>query len=310
MSAVIEANQLTKWYGPVIAVNDITVDVQPGITALLGPNGAGKSTLLGLFTGQLAPTRGTLRVLGEPVWCNSRLNLRLGLCHQHDNFYEDMTGLQFVTLMAKLSGIAPKDSKARASTLLERVGLPDKAWTRRLRTYSKGMRQRTKLAQALIHEPDMLFLDEPMTGLDPVGRHEISELVRDLAAVGKSVLISTHILHEVETLTDQILLLARGKVIAEGDVHHIRESLETHPYSIMVVCDRPRALADTFVSREYVSAVEIFEHALRPHAVIRTHRADLVFGELPALALEQNLRIDEISSPDDTLEAVFEYLVQ
>lgn len=309
MSAVIEASRLTKWYGPVIAVNDVTVDVQPGITALLGPNGAGKSTLLGLFTGQLAPTRGELLVLGEPVWCNSRLNLRLGLCHQHDNFYEDMTGLQFVTLMAKLSGIDLRDSKARARALLQRVGLEEKAWGRKLRTYSKGMRQRTKLAQALIHEPEMLFLDEPMTGLDPVGRHEISELVRDLARVGKSVLVSTHILHEVETLTDQILLLARGKVIAEGDVHHIRESLETHPYSIEVVCDRPRAIADIFIGRDFVSAVEINEDALRPHVVIRTHRADLVFGELPRVVLEEGLRIEEISSPDDTLEAVFEYLV-
>ncbi|MCA9556869.1 MAG: ABC transporter ATP-binding protein, partial [Myxococcales bacterium] len=177
---------------------------------------------------------------GEEVWGNPQLNLRIGLCHQYDNFYEDMTALEFLSLVAKLDGFSGALAREQVVAGLGVVGLDEKAWRRPIKTYSKGMRQRVKLAQALMHDPDLLILDEPMTGLDPVGRRAISDLIRERADLGKSVIVSTHILHEVETLTDQILLLANGRVLAEGDVHTIRESLETHPYAIKVVCSQPR----------------------------------------------------------------------
>ena len=173
------------------------------------------------------------------------------------------------------------------------------------------MRQRVKLAQALIHRPDLLILDEPMTGLDPVGRHEIAEIIVDWAKEGKTVVVSTHILHEVEELTDQILLLADGRVVAEGDVHEIRRSLEDHPYSIKIVCDRPRHLAEALVGEKVVTSLEIVEEgALEPSIHLRTSHADEVFALVTKASVRLDLRVTEVSSPDDNLEAVFEYLLQ
>ena len=309
MSAVLEAKNLAKWYGAVIAINDVSFEVPQGITALLGPNGAGKSTLLAMFTGLMRPTRGSVTVLGQKVWDNPEINTRLGLCHQYDSFYEDMTGVEFVTLMAKFQGVPRRAAREHARGCLRRVALVEASWNRPIRGYSKGMRQRVKLAQALLHDPDVLFLDEPMTGLDPEGRHDISEVIRDFARTGRTVLVSTHILHEVEALTDQILLLSQGRVLAEGDVHHIRESLETHPYSIKIACDRPRALAEILVKAAHISDLNVVE-GLQPHLLVQTRRADLVFAELPSLCLEHGFSIREIVSPDDNLEAVFDYLVK
>ncbi|MCA9321008.1 MAG: ABC transporter ATP-binding protein, partial [Planctomycetes bacterium] len=255
MSAVLVAEKLSKWYGSVIAVNNVSFALNPGITALLGPNGAGKSTLIAMFTGQLRQTRGTVKVLGESVWNNHLLNLRIGLCHQFDNFYEDMSAIEFITLMARLTGFRGRGLAGRVRDELARVGLEESAWKRPIATYSKGMRQRVKLAQAVMHDPELLFLDEPMTGLDPIGRHEIANMIKDFAAMGRSVLISTHILHEVETLTDQILLVAFGRVIAEGEVHEIRESLEHHPYTIRVRCDAPRRLGLRLAEQDHVSSI-------------------------------------------------------
>ncbi|MEE9392173.1 MAG: ABC transporter ATP-binding protein [Planctomycetota bacterium] len=311
MSApLLSARGASKWYGQVIAVNDVTLDIQPGITALLGPNGAGKSTLLGLFTGQLRPTRGLVEAFGEPIWDNPRLNERIGLCHQYDNFYEEMTAVEFLRFICRLTGFRGTAARQRADYVLDRVGLEKCDRVRAIRTYSKGMRQRTKLAQALVHEPELLFLDEPMTGLDPVGRYEISKLLEGLAKMGKSIVVSTHILHEVEALTDQILLLAEGRILAEGDIHQIRASLEQHPYQIRVVSNAARALAVLLTADEHVSAVKIQELTVDREALtISTTRADLVFDSLPRHAQTAGAYIEEISCPDDNLESVFDYLV-
>ena len=309
MNPVVEASELTRWYGQVIAVNRVSVAVPPGITALLGPNGAGKSTFLKMCTGQMRQSRGELRVLGEPVWNNERLFRRIGLSPEHDRFHEDMTGLQFVTVMAKLAGFGWRAAKKRAGEILDRVGLDD-ARLRAVRTYSKGMRQRTKLAQALLHEPDLIFLDEPMNGLDPVARYEIQQMIREIADQGGSVIVSTHILHEVESLTDQMLLMANGRVIAEGDVHEIREELEDHPYAIEVLCDRPRRVAELLLSRRLVDGAEIHDDdPLRPRVIVQTTKAGEIFSLLPQLLVEEGIRVEGISSPDDNIEAVFEYLV-
>ncbi len=309
--AVIEANNVTRWYGNVIALTRINAKIETGITALLGPNGAGKSTLLGILTGQLSATMGTVRVFGEPIWGNHRLNLRIGICHQYDNFYEDMTAIQFTTLMARLSGFRRAEVGERVRNMLKEVGLAETAWERKIRGFSKGMRQRVKLAQALIHGPELLILDEPMTGLDPVGRHEIAAIIKSWADQGKTVVVSTHILHEVEELTDQILLLAEGRVVAEGDVHEIRSSLEDHPYSIKVACDRPRALAEFLAPNQAIESLVIDEdQTAEPKLLVRTRRADDVFNMITNAVVELRLNVTEISSPDDNLEAVFEYLLR
>ncbi len=310
MGPIIDIREVTKWYGSVIALTRITAAIGPGITALLGPNGAGKSTLIGIMTGQIRATRGEVRVLGSPVWGDPELNHHIGLCNQHDNFYEDLHAVDFITLMAKLSGLPRKGLGDRVREMLHRVGLEEKAWSRSIKTYSKGMRQRTKLAQALMHDPRVVFLDEPMTGLDPVGRHEITAIIRDIAARGGSVVVSTHILHEVMTMTDQILLLANGRVLAEGDVHEIRSSLENHPYRVKIVCDRPRALAHVLMEEDCVEAVEL-DHDMerRGELALSTRRADILFELLPRRARELGVALRELSSPDDNLEAVFDFLV-
>ncbi|MFT7617864.1 MAG: ABC-2 type transport system ATP-binding protein [Planctomycetota bacterium] len=309
--AVIETKDVTRWYGNVIALTRVNAQIESGITALLGPNGAGKSTLLGILTGQLAATMGTVRIFGEPVWGNHDLNRRMGICHQYDNFYEDMTATEFTILMARLSGFKRKEVGARVREMLQEVGLEEKAWKRKIKGFSKGMRQRVKLAQAMIHRPDLLFLDEPMTGLDPVGRHEIAAIIKSWADQGKTVVVSTHILHEVEDLTNQILLLADGRVVAEGDVHDIRSSLEDHPYSIKVVCDKPRELAASLVGHEAIESIIVEEHdTVEPKLFLETRRADEVFTMITSNIAKFGLQVTEISSPDDNLEAVFEYLLR
>ncbi len=308
--AVIRTKDVTRWYDNVIALTRINIDIAKGITALLGPNGAGKSTLLGILTGQLQATMGEVYIFGEPVWGNSELNRRMGICHQYDNFYENMTAIDFTTLMAKLSGFRRPILGGRVKDILDEVGLVETAWNRKIKVFSKGMRQRVKLAQAMIHSPDLLFLDEPMTGLDPVGRHDIAGIIKSWADRGKTVVVSTHILHEVEELTDQIVLLADGRVVAEGDVHDIRSSLEDHPYTIKVVCNQPRSLAERIMGDPRVESLVVEEGGtIEPRLLIQTRKADDVFALITKEVVNLGLQVNEISSPDDNLEAVFEYLL-
>ena len=196
---MIEAERLSKWYGQVIGLNDVTLTLESGVTALLGPNGAGKTTFLRLMTGQLRPSSGGIRLFGEPVWNNPRVLRRIGFCPEEDAFFEFMTGLEFVTCMARLSGIGGAEATERATRAMEEVGLTD-AMHRSVGGYSKGMRQRTKFAQAIVHDPDILFLDEPMTGADPVARRALRELIAKHADAGKQIVVSSHVLHEVEAL--------------------------------------------------------------------------------------------------------------
>jgi len=308
MAAVIETTGLSKWYGSVIALNNVDIAIEEGITALLGPNGAGKTTLLKLLTGQIRPSTGDIRILGAPVRGNPEIYLHIALCPEFDNFWEDMNAVEFVTVLAKLTGFNGRSARRRSEELIDLVGLAD-ARGRAIKTYSKGMRQRVKLAQALIQDPDVVFLDEPLTGLDPVARRAVTDIVRDLAAVGKSVVVSSHVLHEVEAMTDQLLLLARGRVVAEGDVHQIRESLEMRPYAIRVVCDDGRKVAETMIQRDHVDGVHIQSSPGAECVIVTTKRADLVFTELPGVLLDAGVKVHEISSPDDNIEAVFDYLV-
>ena len=307
MSApVVAADRLSKWYGQVIGLNDVSVEVGAGVTGLLGPNGAGKSTLLKVVTGQLKPSKGRAEVLGEPVWDNPPLFFRLGFCPEQDAFYERMTGMEWVTALVRLNGLSEEESAAAARSALEAVDLLGAA-DRRIGAYSKGMRQRVKLAQAIAHDPELLVLDEPLAGLDPIGRRKVIRLVKDRAARGKSVFVSSHILHEIEAMTATILLMHNGRILAEGNIHTIRGLIDEHPHKVRIRAADPRRLARGLIAHDDVSSVQFEEDAV----TLETGRPDAFYGRLTEAAATGVLgEIHEVSSPDDNLQAVFDYLVK
>ena len=303
---VVEFHEVSKWYGNVIGINKLTLRVPPGVTGLLGPNGAGKSTLLQLATGQLRPSQGAVRVLGRRPWNNPSLNRHVGLCPEQDAFYEWMTGMDFVQTCARLSGMGRAEAREAAAATIEAVGMT-KHRGRVVRGYSKGMRQRTKLAQALVHDPDVLFLDEPLSGTDPVARRDLMDIVHRLAAEGKSVLVSSHVLHEVEALTPNIVLLNRGRLVAEGHVREIRDLIDKYPHHIVLVSDDYRRLAARLLAWEDVEGVRVL--AKQSGVMVETRSPDAFYRRLPELSLGEGPAIREVYSDDDNLEAVFKYLV-
>ncbi|MBI2222712.1 MAG: ABC transporter ATP-binding protein [Acidobacteria bacterium] len=306
MAPLITAEQLSKWYGQVIGLNDVTVSVPPGVTGLLGPNGAGKSTFLKLITGQLKPSKGSIRVLGAPIWDNPPLYGRIGFCPEQDAFYDRMTGLEWVTALVRLNGLDNGSADAAARRALEQVDLMDAA-NKKIGAYSKGMRQRVKLAQAIVHDPELLILDEPLSGMDPLARRKTIRFIRDWARAGKSVVVSSHILHEIESMTSNILLINNGRILAEGDVHHIRDLIDEHPHTVYIRGADPRGLAREFLTRDDVLSMRFEEGAV----VIETARPDAFYARLTEMAASGEFgRIDEVTSPDDNLQAVFKYLVK
>jgi ABC-2 type transport system ATP-binding protein len=303
---VIAAEHVSKWYGQVIGLNDVTVSVPAGVTGLLGPNGAGKSTLLKLITGQLKPSKGDVRVLGEPIWRNPRLYFRIGFCPEQDAFYERMTGLEWVMALVRLNGFDERAAEAAARAALETVDLVEAA-DKKIGAYSKGMRQRVKLAQAIVHDPDLLVLDEPLAGMDPIGRRKTIRLIRDWGRQGKSVVVSSHILHEIEAMTSNILLINNGRILAEGDVHQIRDLIDEHPHTVFIRAADPRGLARAFLERDDVLSLRFEEGAM----VVETGRPDTFYARLTDLAASGEYGdIAEVTSPDDNLQAVFQYLVK
>src|SRR5688500_6927743 len=250
-AAIVTAEHVSKWYGQVIGLNDVTVSVPPGITGLLGPNGAGKSTFMKLITGQLKPSKGDVKVLGEPIWGNPKLFFRIGFCPEQDAFYERMTGLEWVTALVRLNGYSEREAAAAANDAIEKVDLLPAAG-KKIGAYSKGMRQRIKLAQALVHDPELLILDEPLTGMDPIMRRRTIRLIKDWARAGKSILVSSHILHEIEAMTSNILLINNGRILAEGNVHQIRDLIDEHPHTVFVRAEDPRTLARTLLAEDGV----------------------------------------------------------
>ncbi|HTM02797.1 MAG TPA: ABC transporter ATP-binding protein [Vicinamibacterales bacterium] len=303
---IVETRQLSKWYGQVSGLNDVTVQVPPGITGLLGPNGAGKSTFMKLITGQLKPSKGQVRVLGAPIWGNPALYFRIGFCPEQDAFYERMTGLDWVTSLVRLNGLSMADATAAATRALDIVDLMDAA-NKKIGAYSKGMRQRVKLAQAIVHDPELLILDEPLTGMDPLMRRRTIRLIRDWAKAGKSVLVSSHVLHEIESMTSNILLINNGRILAEGNVHQIRELIDTHPHTVSIRAEAPRELARSLLAEDGVISLR-FEPG---SVIIETARPDAFYARVTDMAATAEAGvIDEITSPDDNLQAVFKYLVK
>jgi ABC-2 type transport system ATP-binding protein len=304
--SVIAAEHLSKWYGQVIGLNDITLAVPPGITGLLGPNGAGKSTFMKLVTGQLKPSKGTITVLGQPIWNNPSLYARLGFCPEQDAFYERMTGLEWVTALVSLNGVGETAARDMSARAMESVGLSDAAG-KKIGAYSKGMRQRVKLAQALAHDPDVLILDEPLSGMDPLVRRRTIRLIKDWGRSGKSVLVSSHILHEIESMTSNILLINQGRILAEGNVHQIRDLIDKHPHTVFIKAENTRQLAREFLTDEQVLSLRFEDGGV----VVQTGKPDVFYARLTDLAASGELgTIDEVTSPDDNLQAVFQYLVK
>ena len=296
---------VAKWYGRVIGLVDVSVEIGPGITGLLGPNGAGKSTFLKLLTGQLTPSQGTVRLLDVDPFRTSSICARIGFCPEPDAFYDDLTGRDFVRYLTRLHGFDAAEAARRADVAVERVGLEDVA-RRRIRTYSKGMRQRIKLAQAIAHEPDVLVLDEPLTGMDPLARRSIVALMHELAAAGTTVLVSSHVLHEVESMTHTVILLFQGRVRAEGTIEEIRSVLNEYPHKIMLRSPQARELARALLREPTVVGARIEDGSV----LIETHDPDQLYDRLPRLVLDDGLRIDGLRAEDVSLDAIFEYLTK
>ena len=304
--SIVLAEHVSKWYGQVIGLNDVTVTEPPGITGLLGPNGAGKSTFMKLITGQLRPSQGTIRVLGEPIWGNPSLFFRIGFCPEQDSFYERMTGLEWVRALVSLNGLDEQAADEAARRAIAAVELTDAA-DKKIGAYSKGMRQRIKMAQALAHDPQLLILDEPLSGMDPIMRRKTIRQVREWARAGKSILVSSHILHEIEAMTSNILLINNGRILAEGDVHQIRDLIDEHPHTVFVRAHEPRRLARQFLESDDVLSMRFEAGAV----VVETGKPDAFYARLTDMAASGEFgAIEEVTSPDDNLQAVFQYLVK
>lgn len=317
--AVIALVGVSKWYGDVIGVNQVNLSIRSGVTGLLGPNGAGKSTLMKLMTGQLKPGRGAVEVLGESPWRNPQVFRELGYCPDSDSFYEDMTGYEFVTLMGRLANFSGPDARKRASAQLERTGMAD-AMHRRIRGYSKGMRQRTKLAAALLQDPQIVVLDEPLNGLDPMGRIQMLDLFRALGKEGRTVVVSSHILHEIENLTRTIVLINHGRILAEGEIEEVRSLIENQPLTLRIESAKPREVGRSLARLESVTSLQFGGVAESAGAdsliaganalVVRTTHPESVYEALQEGVLENRYTVDELTALDDNLEAVFQYLVK
>jgi ABC-2 type transport system ATP-binding protein len=306
VTAVIAATNLSKWYGNVLGLNDVTLEIEAGITGLLGPNGAGKSTFMKLITGQMKPNIGTVTVRGRKVWNNPTIFAGIGFCPEHDVFFEDVTGWEFVTGLLRFYGYSGSVIKERAARALDIVELT-KDKDRLIRGYSRGMRQRVKFAQAIAHDPEIIVLDEPLSGLDPLGKRKLIKLIKAFRDEGRTVLVSSHVLPEIEALTSRIVLVHQGKILAQGDIPYIRELIEAHPHMISVRSSDPRALAACFVGDRSIQKMSFAPDGRT--LVVETHKRDDFFGRLTGAVLEGGIEVEEISSPDDNLQAVFEYLV-
>ena len=303
-SAVIRVDGVSRWFGSVVAVSDISFDVRPGITGLLGPNGAGKTTLFRMITGLAATSTGTITMFGEPVRDNPPLYRRIGVMSEHETVYGFMKGRDFVREMGRLRKVA--DLEAAVDHAIDLVDLAD-AQHRRMDTYSRGMRQRMRLAATLVHDPDVLILDEPLNGADPRQRVHFKQLLQKLAADGRTIVLSSHILEEVEQVADTVLLIVNGKLAASGGFRAIRAALNQRPYHVRVICDAPRRLASAVVALPSVDAV----HVDPDGAVVALSRnvLDLQLA-LPRLAGESGVRLRRVEPLDDSLESVFGYLVE
>jgi ABC-2 type transport system ATP-binding protein len=300
--STIELRNVSRWYGNVVAVNDITMDIGPGVTGLLGPNGAGKSTILHMMAGFLEPSKGSLTIDGAGTWKNPAIYRQLGLVPERDSVYAFLTGEQFVTATAKLHELANPDQAARRAIDITEMS---QAKDRKIATYSKGMRQRIKVAAALVHDPEILLLDEPFNGMDPRQRLHMMELLSRLGDEGRTILFSSHILEEVERLSGTIQVMVAGRLAASGDFRAIRRLMTSRPHVFHVRTSDDRRLAAALVGRDYTHAVELTSKGLQ----VRTSDFGAFCAQIAVLARDENIRLTELLPTDESLESVFGYLI-
>ncbi|QVL33679.1 ABC transporter ATP-binding protein [Telmatocola sphagniphila] len=308
---ILHFEQVSKWYGGVIGVNHVSLELNKGITGLVGANGAGKSTLLRLATGQLRPNLGKVQIQGIDAW-NWQAKQKVGYCPDNDNFYEEMSGREFVLTMARLCGFSAPLAKSRTEEVLAQVGMAERA-DRKLRGYSKGMRQRVKLAQALLNDPQLLVLDEPLSGIDPIGRKEMLDVFRSLAEEGKCLLISSHELEELEKLTDHVAIMARGRIAAVGTLTQIRELIDDQPLSVRIDAPNIRQLAAALLQLPEVVGLDlepkILKSAQSQSLIVFVRHPKRFFEEFGNRVLENNWQVSRLEALDDSAHAVLGYLL-
>ncbi len=301
--SVIEVERVTKRYGEVVAVSDVSFELGPGVTGLLGPNGAGKTTLLKMMAGLLGPTSGRVSLFGQSLRRVPQLYRRMGYCPESERLYEYMTGGEFLVFSAQLQLLSDPENEARKA--LELVNLvPER--DKKIRAYSRGMRQRLKVAQSLLHDPEVLLLDEPLKGADPTQRRILIDLIRALGQRGKTIVVSSHVLYEVERMASQIILIHRGRLLAFGDFRAIRESMDDRPHRVSLRVSDPKRLAALLTEKALVRGVSLSGDEI----VADVSEPDVFYGQLPSVALEAGVRLTQLVSLDEDLESVFRYLVQ
>jgi len=295
----------SKWYGQVIGLNDVSIAIDGGVTGILGPNGAGKSTLFKLLMGRIKPSQGSVRLFGIDPWESTSPYRRVGYVSESEKMYEWMTAHDFVTTLARLHGMTREQASESSAHVLDFVGLSD-VMHKELGKFSKGMRQRVKIAHALVHDPDLIILDEPLHGCDPIARTSIMSVIRELGNKGKTVLVSSHILEEIERITEQIVILHNGRLLAIGNLHAIRDLLDKHPHRIVINCEDPRSLAKLFVSQETVFGVRF---PSKGRLEIQTNDLSAAHSILPSLIVKSNQKVTSIENPDDNLDSLLGYLI-
>lgn len=306
MSDRIVFENVSKFYGEVLGVNRVNLSIPTGVTGLVGPNGSGKTTLMNLMTGLIRPTQGEIDVLGIPPDQPQRLCRAVGYCAQFDAFPKGLTGFQFIYSFLRLFGYSPAECEERTTASLQRVNMYGAAG-RHVAAYSKGMRQRVKLAQAIAHDPQVLVLDEPLNGLDPMARAETIALFREWGEKGRHVIVSSHILHEVDQISDQVILLSQGYVVAEGEIQGVRSEVKEQPMQILVRCDRPAMLAARLFQQDHVVEAKISNDG--KGLLLRTKDADGFYLMLNRIVLDSNLEVESVAPADDDVNSVYQYLI-
>jgi ABC-2 type transport system ATP-binding protein len=303
---LITFSNVSRFYGEVLGINKVSLGIPPGITSLVGPNGSGKTTLMNLMTGLIRPTQGEIKVLGISPENPEKLCRIVGYCAQFDAFPKGISGYQFVYSYLRMYGLSDQDCEKRTRESLQMVGLLEAA-PRPVAAYSKGMRQRVKLAQAIAHDPRVIVLDEPLNGLDPLARAEAIALFRQWGAEGRHVLVSSHILHEVDKISDQVILLSHGYVVAEGQIQGVRSEVKEQPMQILVRCDRPGLLASKLFLQDHVVEAKVAPD--NKGLLLRTRDADGFYLLLNRVVLESGLDVESVAPADDDVNSVYQYLI-
>jgi ABC-2 type transport system ATP-binding protein len=302
--SLITFANVSRFYGEVLGINKVSLAIPPGITSLVGPNGSGKTTLMNLMTGLIRPTQGEIHVLGVTPDHPEQLCRIVGYCAQFDAFPKGLSGSQFVYSYLRLYGYTDAECESRTAAAIERVNMTPAA-NRPVAAYSKGMRQRIKLAQAMAHDPQVIVLDEPLNGLDPMARAETIALFQEWGAKGRHVIVSSHILHEVDRISDQVILLSQGYVVAEGQIQGVRSEVKEQPMQIVVRCDRPNELAARLFQQGHIVEAKVVADAL----LLRTTDADRFYLLLNRVILESGLIVESVAPADDDVNAVYQYLI-